>query len=397
MTIDKLRVSLFALVVVTRASLLMGMETASEDLTACPLPHGVVILRGQWGRTPVSGRSEGSIFRLADAATTEMVEIRPDDAPEDVIGRVKAKGLGDLSWQADGVLIAYSGRIQDKGVSYLHEFTGIQMDRPTEASVRTLGDRPTLIPGGLRGPLLGHCYLVESCGGRYALVRTVAVESDRVTLQWGFQPNGTPRFTIPKGELSVRTFVGQRVLPKGSVEGRNAMPALRRDVEYFLAAQNDFISRMISTVADEGTDRSSRAAALAALGKLRASRAASVLAANIDFLYPMGEKPAMAGRPMDLPLQYPALQALVCVGLPAREPILDALTSVEERSRTARVKRRLHAEALLRILGEEGALAALRDRRSAIDGRSALGTENIDAAIRHIALIKTDQRPIRKK
>jgi hypothetical protein len=164
-----------------------------DDLGACKLPHGEVIL-------PLVGSPEavkGDLLKLSDGSLAQVPS--PEQKRTAMAMAITEKNLGDLQFLPDdkGTLWAVSGRIVDLGIRYLCEPGG----------VATKLDRPALIPGNSKLPagLLpeiqeGRTYLIETTDGHYALVRILSLTKNSVSLQYVYQPAGTTAFEIPEAE-----------------------------------------------------------------------------------------------------------------------------------------------------------------------------------------------------
>ncbi|MHC4252928.1 MAG: hypothetical protein ACYS9X_27740, partial [Planctomycetota bacterium] len=242
--------------------------------------------------------------------------------------------LGDLVWQGDGILVAISGRIQNLGPAHLQAFSGRTLARPPEARAVVRGDDRQEIPGGIEGPALGNCYLVEAPDGTFALVRAVGVFTDRIIMQWIWQPTQGKPFSIPKAPLvSPDPPKATRALIGVGTEAEAQVADVERAVQQHVRVRSAFIASMQAVIEDETRPSAARAKAMEALGRIGASEASALLSRHIDMAYQLGPL-VVTGNPMaDPESTFPAMKVLVKMGMPAVDGILAVLSELPDENR----------------------------------------------------------------
>jgi len=172
----------------------------AEDLSKCKLPHGTAMLAKEY--SPKSHEQKGSFFKFSD----EKLYFGPyatgkNPKPGLMLQMLHDKHTGDVFYFSykGGGLVSVSGRIAHLGEHFLWEFDRKELPRP-EIGNYWSEDRDRI--AGVANPVeTGHCYLVETVDGKFALVRVVSIDDlGFATVQWVYQPDGTRTFSIPKGE-----------------------------------------------------------------------------------------------------------------------------------------------------------------------------------------------------
>lgn len=302
----------------------LAEQPQKEDLSACKLPHAELLLPDR--NAPKAAR--GYFLRFSDQ-TLNPSPFKSDKQPRSIkkfFDRLRSERTGDLIYSSlnNGTFVAISGRISDLGSHFLHELSGRQLSRP--APVQSTKERTgagEATPGAIEGLHDGHCYLLETVDGKFALVRVVQKRGRLALIQYVYQPDGSLSFEIPKGGLTkLRPWVKPRPFvprPPATVPGKVT------DVPTLLAIRAKMIVKLIATVkqpAKTPQDIMAKADAIKALGKLRASEAAPMLVQEIEFRnpYALSDATTIAGS-------LPCVPALQAIGKPGS---LAALAAVEK-------------------------------------------------------------------
>ena len=307
------------------SDVLAGAEARKEDLSACKLPHGELVIPDR--NTP-EGRT-GYILRLSDGTLNPSplkAGERPRSAAEFLAG-ISAEKAGDLMYSSlnDGAFVAVSGRASDLGEKFLYELSGTSLQRPQPVQSkkeRSASGEGT--PGAIEGILDGHCYLIEAANGKFALVRVVQKRGRLALIQYVYQPSGKLEFDIPKGDMTTVQPVASAVAPVAPLPPIT-VPGNVTDVKTLLAVRDQMITKLISIVkgpAKTQPEISAKAEAIAALGRLRASEAADALVRQIDFRDPFAPMSEVSIEGM-----HPAVGALILIGKPGS---LAALAAIEQ-------------------------------------------------------------------
>jgi hypothetical protein len=186
-------------------------EILKEDLSGCKLPHGEDFL-------PDRNAPKGYIFRFSDQTLGrnpfEMEGKRPASLNE-LFERMRTEGTGDLMYSPlnEGTFVAVSGKMTDLGAHFLYEFHERDLLPPSQVwGEKEKSGAGKGTPGAIEGLKEGHCYLVETVDGKLALVRLLRRQSRSSLVQWVYQPSGSRKFAIPKGEVS--TVPPEQVSPR---------------------------------------------------------------------------------------------------------------------------------------------------------------------------------------
>lgn len=372
-----------------------------EDLSAIKLPNGV-------SRLPSHGSPDvrtlgGYIFRFRDASyhvsPFEAKGTEPGSARE-LRAAIRREDAGDLTYtyMHGGTLVAWSGRIADLGAGYLHELGAESLDRPDLAHSNVQKGERGASPyvGYLEGVTVGHRYLLETTDGNYTVLRLLRQGDRTATVQWVYQPDGSREFAItdsPLVRLEVRKMPEQRARSEpreAPARPRITPPSIQKmRIQHFQAIHSAIATHTqnrrtlleaLIRLVTEG-DGPTKAAAVKALGELRAAEAAPVLAREIVWF----DKWAWSYE-VTVANSHPCVPSLIEIGLPGAGACLDELSTCP--GDTALDKRRLKLLSLvvLRVYGEKLAKLALADRLDAAETDRA--SENFQAALASIPEIK---------
>ncbi len=330
-----------------------GGEMQKEDLSACKLPHGELVIPD---RNAPAGR-EGYILRFSDGKLNPS-PWKAGEKPGSTAGflaRIAAEKTGDFIYSSinSGSLISVSGRAADLGEKLLYELSGRTFERPKPvASKEERSGSGQATPGVIDGIQDGHCYLIETPGGKCALVRVVQKRGRLALIQYVYQPSGAIRFDIPKGDITQVPpqpgSVSTVPLPPVSIPGKAT------DTKTLLVFRQQMISRLIDVVkrpAKTPQEIMAKSEAVLNLGQLRANEAAPVLVKEISFRNPLAVMSESSIEGM-----YPAIGGLVSIGKPGSLASLAAIGQTQlgkEGEEAIKAKLRLHLLALV-IRGVEG-------------------------------------------
>lgn len=364
------RFSLTGLLVLAFSLPTKADEPTWEDLTACKLPNAKMILPGQG--TALARKEGGTVFAFSTRTFSPELNFKEGGF---TVAKFIAALKGDIYYAVPegGCFMVTSGRIVDLGKHYLHDFDGKELPRPDIVTSKEDGQD---VPGLLTGTeeLTGHCFLLEAKGGKAVLLRIISQDRKRgeSVVQWVFQPDGTRRFTIPKGKIIIDapTSGGDRSAPGTPV--RIDIPQL--DMREFgkaarmhLKNRKKLVHLSISLVSSKDADLSNRHFAAILLGQLRAVEGAPALAARVD------DNLAMVSLRITVSNSYRCVQSLIDIGIPGA---LAAITQIKSDAKSEQLKeadqrlwnermelrRNLLALAVLKVYGEELAKIVLEDR-----------------------------------
>ena len=349
-----------AAVVLGTAGALAEEAVIKEDLAACKLPHGEILLPDR--NTPEA--HTGYILRFSDGAVNPnpKVEGKQPESARDILDLWRSRKTGDLIYSPleGGCFGAVSGRLSDLGSGFLYEMSGRRFDRPPPVQSkkeRSGSGEPT--PGLLEGLEDGHCYLVETVDGKFALVRLVQKQGRYALVQYVYQPTGEPAFEIPKGEtIKVQP---PRVSPKPEdliPPPPASIPGKVTDVPTLLEIRQKMIAELMAVVAKPATTQAEimgKAAAVVALGRLRAAESAPLLVQEIDLfcLTEGGSDEAI------LEHHYPCIKALQEIGKPGSLAALAAVAQLRldglgaEEARKARFSLKLLVTVIKGVEGRD--------------------------------------------
>jgi hypothetical protein len=177
------------------ATLARGAAASAEDLSACKLPNGVVIIPAPGSPAARTGEMlKLSTGRFTWYPTEPGRTLSPAQAAE----KLRATNAADLEYlpENEGTLWAVSGHISELGALYLADAAALKMDAPMEIRATSRG------PAGMyTGIAEGRTYLVQGADGHYSLVRILEKTAQSLTIQYVNQPAGTLVFDVPRGDL----------------------------------------------------------------------------------------------------------------------------------------------------------------------------------------------------
>lgn len=352
------------------AGIAVADDARKEDLSACKLPHGELVIPDR--NTP-EGRS-GYILRLSDG-TLNPSPFKTGEKPKsagDFLARIVADKVGDLMYSSlnDGTLIAVSGRAADLGEKFLYELSGASLERPQPAQSkkeRSASGEGT--PGAVDSVQDGHCYLVETADGKYALVRLVQKRGRLALIQFVYQPSGKMEFDIPKSDITkvqTATATPASIVPTSPI----TVPGNVTDIKSLLAIREQMIAKVIAIVKEPAKTQQeimAKSDAILALGRLRASEAAPILIQDIDF-----RNSFVLSREASIANRYPAVGALIEIGIPGAKAALGQIgsdTAVVMQNDAAReridLRRDMLALVILKVYGERLAKIVVEDKIAA--------------------------------
>jgi len=333
-----------------------------EDLAACKLPHGEVLV-------PVPSSPEGAngyLLRFSDARLGVFPKVEVGKTNHDLVDKMRQEKTGDLffSTKGEGTLIVISGKVADLGHVYLFGLSDIDLPAPKETAADAAD--PRQISGTVPAAQEGNVYIVETVEDNYALVRVLRKQANGVLVQYVYQPNGSTRFAIPRG-MTIALPAGPLVKPVQALTPTNLAttqhapttltPTTAPDprdhlLEPFLSAhllqRQMLIERRIAIVrSTPRTDAeiATKADAIEELGKLRATEAIDPLLDEISFLNPRARI-----KRFSVEAYHPAVQALREIGKPASLAALKAIRNLKPEVTPGRPDPLLTVEYRLRLL-----------------------------------------------
>ena len=295
-------------------------KVQKEDLLACKLPHGELLMPDRNTRES----KKGYILRFSDQTLNPSPFKGAPPSAKEFLRRTREEKSGDLIYSRleGGCFLAISGRIADLGEGLLHDFSGRRLARPKPVmGIKERNSKGEGTPGAMEELQQGHCYLVETVEGELALVRLVQKRGDFALVQYVYQPDGSAVFDIPKGKLVEVTWRPPTgPLPPPSVAGKVT------DVPTLLAIRKKMIAELIAIVKKPAlTPQQKRAKgnAVRALGQLRAREAVPVLIDEIEF-----SASHAISREITADNFLPCVGALRAIGKPGSLAALDAVQKV---------------------------------------------------------------------
>jgi|WetSurMetagenome_2_1015567.scaffolds.fasta_scaffold133145_1 hypothetical protein len=360
-----------------------GAEAAiKEDLAACKLPHGEVLLPG---RDTLEGR-EGFVLRFMDGKLTVLPRIENPQSKsiKEMQDIFRAQNVGDVAYSPlnEGGLMAISCRMADLGSQLLSDLSGRKFERPpvVESQKERSGGRPS--PGKIDTVLDGHCYLVESADGKFGLVRVVQKRGQYALIQYVYQPSGEAVFDIPKGQTikvepePVRTSPPM-VLPPPPA----SVPGKVTDVPTLLEIRQKMIVELMATVAKQAktTDEIlAKSSAIAALGRLRAAEAAPLLVQEIDFF---GSAEVRSVDEFNIEQEFGCVKALQEISKPGSLAALDAIGKLKldglapEEAKKAQLRLKLLVLVIKGVEGPEVAAFMIKSKATQASGPAKTALE----------------------
>ena len=348
-----------AAVVLGAAGALAEEAAVKENLAACKLPHGELLLPDR--NTPEA--HTGYILRFSDGAVNPnpKVEGKQPESARDILDLWRSRKTGDLIYSPleGGCFGAVSGRLSDLGSGFLYEMSGRRFDRPPPVQSkkeRSGSGEPT--PGLLEGLEDGHCYLVETVDGKFALVRLVQKQGRYALIQYVYQPTGEPVFEIPKGETIKVQPPRPTPKPEDLIPPPPAsVPGKVTDVPTLLEIRQKMIAELMALVAKPAAtekEKRGKTEAILALGKLRAAEAAPLLVQEIEYFHLYG-----MSRAITIEGSQPCVPALQEIGKPGSLAALDAVAKLRldglsaEEARKARFRLKLLVTVIKGVEGRD--------------------------------------------
>ena len=297
--------------------------TFKEDLAACKLPHGEVVIPDR--NTPEAAR--GYILRFSDGTLNPLPKSAvPPASAKEVLELMRSGKAGDLLYSPleGGCFIAVSGRASDLGSGFLYEMSGRPLAPPGPVvSTKQRSSSGEGTPGALEGVQDSHCYLVQAVDGKFALVRLVQKRERYALIQFVYQPSGEPVFEIPKGNVAPEPVTAaprvEQPPPPTSVAGNVT------DVPTLLEVRQKMIVALLALVAKPAQtpkDVMGKSDAIQALGALRAVEAVPVLVQQVDF-----KNPYSISRAITIEGSHPCVGALQEIG---KRGSLASLAAIEQ-------------------------------------------------------------------
>jgi len=357
-----------------------------EDLSACELPHGTLELPSKG--SPLALRQGGRIFNFEQARLMpdpwDMANERAPSA-QAYLQRIRQERTGDIVYSplTGGTLVVMSGRIQDLGVHFLYEFDGGKLERP--AQVWGIEDSER-IPGIIESVEEGRCYLVETVTGKYALIRLIEKKGRSAIIDWVYQPSGTRVFKIPKGELIEPTK--EEVAEAKETARRKKLGSLLKvdairitEMEKGTAAhlenRKTVTQYLMNVVSSEKESREAKSIAVRALGEMRATEAAHLLASMVEVRI-------ITGTHFESTIEnsYACVPGLISIGKPGAAACLEEIVKLTSEDRAKPFKEKLLCLVIVRVEGEKIARILLEDRK-----QTATNTQQIENLQRAINLV----------
>jgi hypothetical protein len=316
-------ISLFLVMCFVVAAAAAG--ATKEDLSACKLPNGLTVMPER--DSPGAGTVGGYIFSFTSLRFARIpagLKGGRLGAIAEAFERMRREKTGDLMYFSGegGGLLAISGKISELGEHHLYEFDGKELPKPTavwSATERSGAGEAT--PGAIEAVGEGHCVLVEAVDGKFALVRLVAKLDRAGLVQWVYQPDGSTRFAIPKGEVTPYEQ-SRRPAPMLPQSGAPMPDEVVRAKEHVAqrAAVIEALRKLVAQTPATQEQMGAKVEAIKLLGQLRAGEAAPDLVAQI-----LCEDPYCRSSDEIPEEQFPAAKALLAVGKPGSLAALDAI------------------------------------------------------------------------
>ena len=326
-----------------------GHAATQEDLSACKLPNGLTLIPQR--DSPLAFEKGGFIFKFSsERLAPNLFEAEGKKAASlaELYDRLRREETGDLAYSSlnDGTLGAISGKITDLGEHYLHELDGEAIEPPRPVwGVKERSGKGETTPGTIEGVVEGHCYFLETVNGKFAVVRLVAEQHRAALVQWVYQPDGTTRFAIPKGNISEVLTAPDVAKPPQDKVATAQWREVERQIKEHLDARSGMIEKLMSIVREgaEGMEQVAlKAAAIEALGEMRAAEATELLVGQVDF-----KNPFAGTRASSMEALYPCLAALTKLGKPASRAAVKAIREMHSFDVKGDENRRLERTQLL--------------------------------------------------
>jgi hypothetical protein len=333
-------------------------QIAMEDLSACKLPHGTIEIPEQG--SPAALKMGGHILKFTENKLVPSPWRKAERKPrtmEEYVTRVRDERTGDLSYSSlnGGTLISMSGKVRDLGTQRLYELAGKDLDKPEVIWGKEERDSSGKgMPGAIEHVQAGGCYLIETVDGNFALIRIVAQLERVATIQWVFQPNGSTRFDIPKGDATPVTSPATQAEPQvqaNDASNTTAQQALTTSVKAHLDSRKLLIRALLEVIDGKTGTIAEKSQAIKVLGEIAATEAAPTLASMIDFFD--SEAPSLT---LAIDTSFPCVPALARIGKPSVFACMKALSG----ERSARAIE-LSAEVIVRVEGTHFGELLLKD------------------------------------
>ena len=352
-----------------------------EDLAGVKLPHGEVVLKDPKRH----GQDVETMLDLSDGSLRAN-PFGPDNPPPESVDKyfiALRNAKIDVYYMSfkGGVLVVPSGRVADLGASYLYEWRGKRLARPgvardmEEDGQRLVGTKTNLTPG--------HCYLVETTDGKFALLRLLEQRPAEAVIQFVYQSDGSRTFSIPRGklaEVTVRRPVP--IPPMGPAVDPVTVPGKVTDLKSLRTVRDKMVAELIQVVAanpETIREIEHKAEAIEALGWLRAEEAVEILIEQINVA-----KTTAPTRALDLRKMNPCVGALIQIGKPASVAAVQAIGKLPAPAddQTARDHKLWLLVYVIRgVEGQEGARFMIE--HAAKDAASETHT-NYEAALKYL-------------
>ncbi|NIA20496.1 MAG: hypothetical protein GWP05_00690 [Anaerolineaceae bacterium] len=323
--------------------------------------------------SPQSRKVGGTVFSFAKEKFSSQPEL---SEKEFTVEKFFQELKGDIYYAVPegGAFVVKSGRIADLGKHYLYEFNGKDPPRPTVIYGKEDGKKTPGLVTGLKKKN-GHCYLLETAGGKYALLRIISQDIWSARIQWVYQPDGKRKFTIPKGEILREERSAGAVRP--NEKGPSDLSIMALDFRDFAKAatahvenRKRFVEFCLKVLGNSRAQIDNRSLACQSLGTLRVPEAAPTLASLIDKSWGPGWG---TGSRVTIRFSYPCLQALIKIGLPGAQAALkqievDSLSELPGRERRdielwrRQERLKMLTIVIVKIYGERLAKVVLEDK-----------------------------------
>ena len=305
-------------------------EAFKEDLSQCALPHGEIVLPDRNTRDG----EKGFVLRLSDGSLNrDPWKGAVGAGPKSIVARfeeMRRKSTGDVLYSRleGGSLVAISGKMQDLGGRYLFECSGQELPGPEAViSKKERSAAGEATPGLIEGVQNGHCYLLETIDGKYAIVRIVLQRPPGVAVvQYVQQPSGNRNFSIPRGKLIPFAEEPVGIEPKGR-KSNPVVPIQIREyskaVESLLDDRRKLVAELmtIAQVPVSNPDQiQSKMVAIEFLDRLRAEEAIPLFLNELEF-----KSPWNSSEELRVENEFPCVGALMNLGKPASRHAIAAI------------------------------------------------------------------------
>lgn len=314
---------------------------ATEDLSACKHPCGTQTIPSP--SSPLLNKLKGTAFDFEKKQLTLDPFTRDNKKAgtyANLLKKFRDEKIGDIFFESvEGpYFISLSGRMADLGEHYLHEFDGKEIPRPDIC--KGVDDNGIGGEGLMPKIKLGHCYALETTGGKMVLIRVVSLRDRAATIQWILDDTGKRILTIPKGKLTEPPPENANVFVMTLKWDPQISENIKENREYC----NYAIEQLLKIARDKKAKEDERVAVVKALGEYRSVNA-------LEDLFKLLDSPGKLGQE--------ALATLIKIDKPAS---LRALTLLKDTKDAGRAE--TFIKIIVAIEGEKLAKAMLEEQVS---------------------------------